>query len=91
MRRNVLTREDAEGIALAALQFLAREPERIGRFLALSGVDPADLRASAGTPAFQQAVLSHLMDDESLMLVFASEQGIKPERIVLAEQLLGAG
>ena len=46
-RRKQLTREEAEALALAALEFLSGEGERIGRFLALSGLDPGTLRKAA--------------------------------------------
>jgi len=46
-RSKQLTREEAEALALAALEFLSGEGERIGRFLALSGLDPGTLRKAA--------------------------------------------
>ncbi len=88
MKTPKLTRADAEEIAVGALRFLAEEPERIGRFLALSGMTPADLREAADTTAFLQAVLNHMLGDESLLLVFASQARLPPERVGLAEQLL---
>lgn len=89
MRRPRLSADEAEAIALAAFVFLAEEPGRIGLFLRLSGMEPAELRAAAATRAFQTAVLAHLRGDESLALVFASGQGLAPERLAEAEALLG--
>ena len=37
------------------LAFLAEDGERIGRFLAASGLTVADLRAATATPAFAEA------------------------------------
>jgi hypothetical protein len=91
MRKAAMSLEEAEALAMSALQFLACEPERIGRFLALSGLGPADIRAGAETPDFQQAVLAHLLEDESALLVFATQAGVKPEKIAEAERLLGRG
>ena len=53
MRRQspAIAREAAEKLAVEALSFLASDPERIGRFLALSGLGPGDLRRIAGEPA----------------------------------------
>src|SRR5664279_3932739 len=40
-------REGAEATAVAALGFLAAEPERLSRFVALSGLEIANLRRAA--------------------------------------------
>src|SRR5437773_1706072 len=58
----------AEALALHALAFLAEDPERLGRFLALTGIGPADLKARAGEPEFLGGVLDHLLSDERLLL-----------------------
>lgn len=78
----------AEGIGLRALGFLAGDPARLGRFLALTGIGPDDLRAEAGSPPMLAAVLAHLLDDESLLLAFTSMNGLEPERIAPAHDLL---
>lgn len=80
--------DGAERIALGALRFLASEPQRLGHFLALTGIGPAELRTAASTAALQAAVLDHLLTDESLLLVFASEQSIDPTQIGYAHALL---
>jgi hypothetical protein len=73
--------EDAEVTALKALGFLAAEPERLSRFIDLTGLDLEAIRASAGHPAFLGGVLDHLLSDQSLLLIFAEEHGLKPETI----------
>jgi hypothetical protein len=83
-----LPRDEAETLAIKALQFLASDPARLGRFLALTGIGPAELKASAGEPHLLAAVLDHLMRDESLLLVFAAEYRISPELIALAHRNL---
>ena len=90
LRKNatVLSVDQAEAIGLRALAFLAEDPARLGRFLALTGIGPDDLRAAAGSPANGMAVLDHLMRDESLLLVFAANAGMAPETVVSAYQLL---
>jgi hypothetical protein len=80
--------EHAEGIALSALAFLAEDVERLQRFLALTGVGPADLRQRARTPRILAAVLEHLLQDESLLLVFAASHGVAPELIAPAQSQL---
>lgn len=80
--------EEAETLAINALRFLADDPARLGRFLALTGLGPADLKATAGQPHLLAAVLDHLMRDESLLLVFAADNRIPPERIAEAHRHL---
>jgi len=82
--------ESAETIALSALAFLADDLPRLGRFLALTGLGPSELREEARAPRIQAAVLGHLLQDESLLLVFAASQGIAPELIAPAQALLEA-
>ena len=71
-----MNQESAEILAIGALGFLAEDPERLGRFLALSGLGPKDLRDRAQDPAFLGGVLDHLLSDESLLFLFAESQGI---------------
>ena len=88
MRRQAMSREEAEAIALAGLATLAQDPNRIARFFALSGLEPSQIRELATTPSFQTAVLGHFRGDESLLLVFAANLGIDPARVADAEALL---
>lgn len=83
-----LSRDDAETLGLSTLQFLASDPARLGRFLALTGIGPAELKASAGEPHLLAAVLDHLLQDESLLLVFSAEYRVPPELITLAHRNL---
>ena len=73
--------EEAEILAINALGFLASDGERLQRFMDLSGLDVAAIRASAANPAFLGGILDHLLGDESLLLIFAEEQQIRPERV----------
>lgn len=80
--------ERAESIALQALAFLASEPDRLARFLALTGIGPADLRAAVEKPETLAAVLEHLLGDESLLLIFTSGAQIDPAAIAPAHSVL---
>lgn len=83
--------EEAEVLALQALGFLAAEPERLARFMDLSGLGLDAIRASASDPAFLGGVLDHLLTDQSLLLIFAEEHGLKPDRVgQLRRKLPGA-
>jgi hypothetical protein len=81
-------RDAAEGIAIEALSFLATDPERIARFLALTGLTPQTLRAAAATPGFLGAVMEHVTADSSLLLTFAANAGRDPEEIARAREIL---
>ena len=86
--RKQLTRDEAEGLALAALEFLSGDEERISRFLSLSGLDPGVLRKAAAEPGFLPGVLDYIAGDEALLLAFAEAAGIAPERIGEARRLI---
>jgi hypothetical protein len=82
--------QDAEALAVQALGFLASEPERIGPFLAVTGLDPANLRAAAREPGFLAGVLDYLAGDERLLTDFAKDAGHDPETVAAARLALGA-
>ncbi len=77
-------------MAIEGLSFLVLEPERIGQFLAATGLGPSDVREAAGEPGFLASILEYLLQDESLLLVFASERAIAPELIKPAMYALRA-
>ncbi len=82
------TAAEAEVLALDALKFLAGDPDRLGRFLALTGIGPADLMARAAEPQLLAGVLDHLLADESLLHLCAVETGVPVDRIVAARRRL---
>ena len=76
----------ARDLAAKALIFIAQDPDRIGRFLALSGTGPADIREQAEDPMFLGGILDHLLMDEALLVDFANWVEIAPSAV--AEQRL---
>jgi hypothetical protein len=80
---------DAEASAIAALQYLASDPERLGRFLSLTGLGPDTLRRAASEDGFLLRVLDHLLEDEKLLVAFAEAQGLRPDQVVAAYAELG--
>lgn len=86
--RTSLSRKDGEDLAAAALGFLAAEPDRLSRFLDLSGLGPHNLRAAAAAPGFLEAVLDYLIGDEPVLIAFAEAQEIAPERVVRARHAM---
>jgi hypothetical protein len=79
----------AETLAARALGYLASDPERLGRFLALSGLDPTAIREAARGSGFLPAVLDHVLADERLLVEFAAAEGLRPEAVGRARQALG--
>jgi len=84
-----LTQEAAEGLAIQALTFIAGDSERLGRFLALTGIGPSQIRTAAQESRFLIGVLDYLAGDERLLSAFAAETGVDPAAIGKALAALG--
>ncbi|MDE2578922.1 MAG: DUF3572 domain-containing protein [Hyphomicrobiales bacterium] len=87
-RKRGLSRADAEEIGVSAFVWLAADAERLSRFMALTGLEPDQLRAAAAAPDFLPAVLDHLAGHEPDLVAFAGEHRLPPERIAQASQIL---
>jgi hypothetical protein len=83
-----MTEERAAAVALQALGFLAADAHQLGRFMSLTGIDPAELRERAATGELQAAVLDYLLADEGLLLAFCQEYGFAPEWVLPARMML---
>ena len=81
----------AEALAVAALSFIAAEPERLARFLAVTGLAPQSIRAAAREPGFLAGVLDHVAGDDRLLLAFAAESGRDPDEVMRARAALAGG
>jgi hypothetical protein len=82
-------REVAEIVAVQALSFLAGEPQRLGLFLAESGIGPDTLRSAAADPHFLASVLDFVMRDDATVKAFADASKLHPANIAAARQVLG--
>jgi hypothetical protein len=78
----------AEQLAITALTFIAAEPERLGRFLAETGIGPDSIRTAAREPRFLAGVLDHITSDEPMLLAFAAEHDIDPDAVMRARDVL---
>src|SRR5215467_1178869 len=88
---NLKERQDAAtALAISALSFIASEPERLGRFLALTGIGPESIRSTAREPGFLLGVLDHLCGDEALLVAFANEHDVDPKEVERAREVLAA-
>ena len=81
-------REVAEIVAVQALSFIAGDPERLGLFLAESGIGPETLRSAAADPRFLASVLDFVMRDDKTVQAFASVARLHPTNIAAAHQAL---
>ena len=76
--RPALTREQAEALAIQALTFISADEERLDRFLAVTGIGQAEIRAAARQPGFLSGVLEYMASDDRLMAAFAGENNLDP-------------
>ncbi|WP_159011552.1 DUF3572 domain-containing protein [Bradyrhizobium sp. S69] len=81
-------RQAAEIVAVQALSFIAGEPERLGLFLAESGIGPETLRTAATDPHFLANVLDFVMRDDATVKAFAAASQLHPTNIAAAHQAL---
>jgi hypothetical protein len=88
--RSEQVREAAEALAVQALSYIAQYGERLGRFLSLTGIGPAEIRTAAPEPGIIAGVLDYLAGDERLLTDFAKDAGHDPETVAAARLALGA-
>ena len=77
--------EDAV-LALSALVWTLDEPARAARLLALTGLDPADLRARAGEPAVLAATIGFLAAYEPDLIACAAALKVEPARLASLQE-----
>ena len=93
MRDSLKTKQSASleagrSLAVSGLAFIANDSDRLSRFLNLTGLGPHNLRTAAADPAFLSSVLDYLVGDETLLLAFAADAGLKPEAVARAHAAL---
>ena len=93
MRDSLKTKQSASleagrSLAVSGLAFIADDSDRLSRFLNLTGLGPHNLRTAAADPAFLDSVLDYLVGDETLLLAFAADAGVKPEAVARAHAAL---
>ena len=81
---------DADVLGLQALVWTIGEPDRASRLMAVTGLDPDDLRARAGDAAVLAAVIGYLESYEPDLVACASALNIPPEALVAAHAALEA-
>jgi hypothetical protein len=82
-------REAAEIVAIQALSFVASDSERLGLFLAETGIGPDTLRKSATEPKFLASVLDFVLRDDAPVKAFAKASDLHPTNVAAAREVLG--
>ncbi len=87
-KRTQNPREVAEIVAIQALSFVAGDPERLGVFLAETGIGPETLRSAAADPRFLAGVLDFVLRDDATVKAFAAASELDPTTIAAAREVL---
>ena len=80
--------DDDAALALQALGWILSDEPRAERLLGLTGLAPADLRASLGEQATLAAILSFLTAHENDLVACADALQVPPASIAAAAQRL---
>jgi hypothetical protein len=83
------SQQTAEMLAVRALAFIAEDEDRLGGFLASTGLALQSIRDAAREPDFLAGVLEHMLADENLLIAFADSAGIDPAEVARARHMLG--
>jgi hypothetical protein len=75
-------------LALSALGWALSGPERTDRMLALTGIEPEDLRRRVSDPQLLAAILGFVEAHEPDLIACAEAVGVKPEALVAARREL---
>src|SRR6478609_672590 len=81
-------REVAEIVTVQALSFVAGDPERLGAFLAETGIGPETLRSAAADPHFLASVLDFVLRDDATVKAFAAASELDPTTVAAAREVL---
>ena len=87
-RSRELSTADADALAVSVLASIVADPDRLGRFLAQTGLDPGTIRRAASEPGFLPSVMDYLAGDETLLVAVAAELEVRPERLMQARERL---
>ena len=79
----------AEAVAIAALGWIASSPDMLNRFLALTGIEAAQIRAAAAEPGFLAGVLDFLLAHEPSLMAFCEASATAAADVQKARAALG--
>lgn len=84
----MLSKSRAQELASEALVFVASDEELAAEMLAVSGMQPTDLRAAATSPEFGIFLLDFILQADQRVLDFARAQQVSPESVLYAREIL---
>ncbi|MCB1444259.1 MAG: DUF3572 domain-containing protein [Rhizobiaceae bacterium] len=73
--------EEAEAMAIRILGWLTGQPELLGRFLALTGIEAGSIRRAAAEPGFLAGLTGFVMAHEPTLMAFCAENDVKADRV----------
>jgi hypothetical protein len=78
----------AEAMAIDILVWLSGQPDLMGRFLALTGVEAASIRQAAREPGFLAAVTGFVMAHEPTLLAYCASNDVPADRVAASHHRL---
>ncbi|VWX60586.1 DUF3572 domain-containing protein [Sphingorhabdus sp. 109] len=81
---------DNEIIALQALGWVLQDQDRAERLLALTGLDPRELRSGLEDPTMLSSLLGFLANHEPDLVACADAIGVAPAKLAAAAQHLNS-
>jgi hypothetical protein len=76
--------QDPQETAIAVLGWLAGEADMFSRFLALTGVEPAQVRNAVNDPGFLSGMLDFVMQHEPTAIAFCESSATHPDTLTAA-------
>jgi hypothetical protein len=86
-----MRREFAEDVAVAALGWMAGDPDVMGAFLSASGLSASDLRDRVDDLAFLGGVLDFVLQRDDWVIAVAGAAGLAPDGVLAARVALPGG
>lgn len=83
--------DSAELLASRLLEWLASDPDLIGRFLGETGLGLSDVNGSLAQPEGLAAVVDHIMGQDALVMRAAEDLGVPPDSFVTLRAALPGG
>ena len=77
-------------LIIQLLVFLAQDEARFERFVGLTGLGVEDIRQRHADPVFQALVLDSVLQDQSLVLEFATYHDLRPDALLKLRHRLPA-
>ncbi|MBL0371268.1 DUF3572 domain-containing protein [Rhizobium sp. KVB221] len=79
---------EADALAIVILTWLGSQPDLMGRFLALTGIDVSALRQAAQEPGFGGGLTGFLMNHEPTLMSFCADNDVTVEFVQSCHRLL---